>query len=92
MAVKELKEALKDIPIFVSEWGVSDASGNGGVYKEETLKWLKFMKENNISWANWSLSNKNESSAMLITGAPSNKISEEYLSESGIIVRDALKN
>ena len=50
------------------------------------------MKENNISWANWSLSNKNESSAMLITGAPSNKISEEYLSESGIIVRDALKN
>ena len=86
------KEALKEIPIFVSEWGVSDASGNGGVYKEETLKWLKFMKENNISWANWSLSNKNESSAMLITGAPSNKISEEYLSESGIIVRDALKN
>ena len=86
------KEVLKEIPIFVSEWGVSDASGNGGVYKEETLKWLKFMKENNISWANWSLSNKNESSAMLITGAPSNKISEEYLSESGIIVRDALKN
>ena len=86
------KEALKEIPIFVSEWGVSDASGNGGVYKEETLKWLNFMKENNISWANWSLSNKNESSAMLIAGAPSNKISEEYLSESGIIVRDALKN
>ena len=86
------KEALKEIPIFVSEWGVSDASGNGGVYKEETLKWLKFMKENNISWANWSLSNKNESSAMLITGAPSNKISEEYLSESGKIIKEALKD
>ena len=86
------KEALKEIPIFVSEWGVSDASGNGGVYKEETLKWLKFMKENNISWANWSLSNKNESSAMLITGAPANKISEEYLSESGKIIKEALKD
>ena len=50
------------------------------------------MKENNISWANWSLSNKNESSAMLITGAPANKISEEYLSESGKIIKEALKD
>lgn len=87
---QEAKEALKSIPIFVSEWGVSDASGNGGVYKEETQKWLNFMKENNISWANWSLSDKNESSAMLLPNSPIDKITEENLSESGKIIKEAL--
>lgn len=86
------EDALNYIPIFVSEWGVSDASGSGGVYKEETEKWITFMKENNISWANWSLSDKDESSALLINGAKDDILSDEYLSESGIIVKDAMKS
>lgn len=87
-----VKTSLDKIPIFVSEWGTSDASGNGGVYKEETEKWIEFMKENNISWANWSLCDKNESSALLLPGSKVNSISDEYLSESGKIVKDAMKN
>ena len=84
-------EAKKNIPIFVSEWGVSSADGNGGVYLEESLKWVNFMNENNISWANWSLSDKNESSALLLPNTPVNDISDKYLSESGKFVKKQIK-
>lgn len=85
------KEALNKIPIFVSEWGVSDASGNGGVYLDEARKWIDFMNENNLSWASWSLSNKNESSALLLPSTPSNDISDLYLSEAGKFVKQNMK-
>lgn len=77
------------IPIFVSEWGTSDASGNGGVYLDEAQKWVDWMKSNNISWASWSLSNKNESSALLKPGT--SIINDNNLSESGKFVKKAIK-
>ena len=89
---ERVKEALKDIPIFVSEWGVSDASGNGGVYKEETIKWINFMKENNLSYAVWSLSDKNESSALLVSGASANMVTENSLSEAGKLIKSIIKD
>ena len=83
------KKAIESgIPIFVSEWGTSDASGNGGVYIEEAQKWVDFMKEYNISWTSWSLSDKNESSALLKPG--SNVISDNNLTESGLFVKKAI--
>lgn len=88
---EKAKDALTKIPIFVSEWGVSDASGSGGVYLEESQKWVNFMNENNISWANWSLSDKNESSALLINGAPNNSLDDNYLSESGKFIKQVMK-
>ncbi len=48
--------------VFATEWGTSQASGDGGPYLEETDVWLNYLNENNISWANWSLTNKNETS------------------------------
>jgi len=82
----------KNVPIFVTEWGTSDASGNGGVYKEETQKWLDFMKQRGISWANWSLCDKSETSAALISGADKNGgWTQQDLSESGRIVFKAFK-
>ena len=89
---ERVKEALKNIPIFVSEWGVSDASGNGGVYKEETIKWINFMKENNLSYAVWSLSDKNESSALLVSGASANMVTENSLSEAGKLIKSVIKD
>lgn len=75
------------IPIFVSEWGTSDASGNGGVFPDETQKWIDFMSANNISWCNWSLCDKNETSAALAQGSDaSDGLSDSELSQSGNIV------
>lgn len=76
-----------NLPVFISEWGTSSADGSGGVYLEEARKWIDFMNENKISWANWSLCDKNESSAALISGADLHDgISEDELTESGRFV------
>lgn len=83
-------EALKTIPIFVSEFGVSDASGNGGVYLDEADKWIKFLDENNVSYVNWSLTDKNESSALLKENTKG-IIIDDNLSESGKFVKKIIK-
>ena len=74
-------------PIFISEWGTSSADGSGGVYLEEAQRWIDFMSSNNISWCNWSLCNKQESSAALTgTVDATDGISDGELSESGKFV------
>lgn len=79
----------KGAPIFVSEWGTSAADGNGGVFTEESRVWLEFLRERSISWANWSLCDKNETSAALRPGASADGgWNEENLSESGRFVFD----
>ncbi|WP_078551802.1 carbohydrate-binding domain-containing protein [Bacillus alkalicellulosilyticus] len=50
------------VAIFATEWGTSQANGDGGPYLDEADVWLNFLNKNNISWANWSLTNKNETS------------------------------
>lgn len=84
-----LRQRIADcgLPVFVSEWGTSAADGNGGVYLDEAQSWIDFMNERGISWANWSLCDKNESSAALVNGANVNDgISEDELTESGKFV------
>lgn len=56
-------------PVFVSEWGTSSADGSGGVFLEESQAWLDFLNQRGISWANWSLCDKAETSAALQPGA-----------------------
>lgn len=54
------------VAVFCSEWGSSEASGNNGPYLKEADEWLEFLNANNISWINWSLTNKNETSGSFI--------------------------
>lgn len=56
----------KGVAVFVSEWGTSEANGNNGPFLPEADKWITFLNENNISWVNWSLTNKNETSGCFI--------------------------
>ena len=58
---------------LVSEWGTSRADGSGGVFTQESETWLNFLHQNGISWANWSLCDKNETSAALKPGTPTNR-------------------
>jgi endoglucanase len=39
------------------------ASGNGGPFLKDSDTWLSFLTDNGISWVNWSLCDKNETSA-----------------------------
>lgn len=57
----------KKLPLFVSEFGICDASGNGRLNKTEGERWISFLNKNKISYIGWNLSNKNESSALIKT-------------------------
>ena len=62
-------QALKaGTPVFVSEFSICDASGNGGIDYTEAEAWKNFMNNNNLSYAGWSLCNKNETSALIKAG------------------------
>lgn len=72
------------LPIFVSEFGICDASGNGAIDVTEANNWMSVLNKNNISWVCWNLSNKNESSSIL--SSSTNKVTgwtEEELSQTG---------
>lgn len=53
------------LPVFVSEFGICDASGNGGIDEEQSGKWIKMLNDNQISYVIWNLSNKNETSSLI---------------------------
>lgn len=77
----------KGLPVFVSEWGTSRADGSGGVFLEQSRVWLDFLDSRGISWCNWSLCDKEESSAALRPGtAPEGPWRESDLTESGRFV------
>jgi len=58
--------ALKlKLPIFVSEWGLTDYTGQGLLFPGEAQKWLNWMDQRKISWVNWSFSTCAEGSAAL---------------------------
>lgn len=54
------------VALFATEWGTSQASGDGGPYLDKADDWLAFLNENNVSWTNWSLANKSETSAAFL--------------------------
>ncbi len=64
----ELKNAASQIPVFVSEWGTSSASGDGGYDQGNSDTWVNLMSSLKISWANWAFVDKGEVSSALTTG------------------------
>ena len=77
----------KDLPVFVTEWGTSRADGSGGAFTSESEQWLTFLHQKGISRANWSLCDKNETSAALKPGTPASRAwTDNDLTESGKFV------
>ena len=69
--------------VFVNEWGTSAADGSSGVYLGESDDWLRFLDEHELSWCNWSLGDRDETSAALRPGVPDFGWTAAHLSESG---------
>lgn len=55
-------------PVFITEFGVCDASGDGGYNLDEADKWEALMEKYNISCACWSCCNKGESASYFKPG------------------------
>lgn len=84
----------KNIAVFVSECGITDASGDGDIYEDQFREWITFLDERKISWIFWSFSNKDEESSVLnpdyYLGAEGSI--NDYLSRTGVIVKELLTN
>lgn len=88
---KAIKAINAGIPLFVSEWGLSEANGTGNINQAESSLWISFLEKYNLSWCNWSLINKDESSAALLpTTTELSGWNENQLTESGKIIREYL--
>jgi endoglucanase len=95
------KQALRDkaaaalkngVALMVTEWGASEATGNGVLDRQETDRWIEFMNANELSWCNWSVADLTETSAALKPGAaPNGGWSSEVISPSGALVRQELR-
>lgn len=59
-------KAIEDgLPVFVSEYGICDASGNGAIDEAEADRWVEAMDAHGVSYMMWSFCNKNESASAL---------------------------
>jgi aryl-phospho-beta-D-glucosidase BglC (GH1 family) len=84
----EAQNALNNgAALFVTEWGATHASGDGDINYEETLAWLSFMKQNNISHAKWSINDKAETASAIVSGGDLST-----LTPSGELIKNVIAN
>jgi endoglucanase len=78
--------------LFVTEYGTTDATGDGDVNEAATRQWWAFLDRNSIGHLNWSVADIRESSAALFPGAsPDGGWPLSQIKPSGILVRGELR-
>ncbi len=83
----------KGIAIMVTEYGTTEATGDGFIDVESSNEWWEWMEENHISYLNWSIADKNENSAALKPGASiKGGWPQDMVTESGHLVREQLRS
>ncbi len=93
---EDLRSTLRSVvqggtPVFVSEYGICDASGNGALDLESANTWTQLMDDLDTSYVCWNLSNKAESSSFIASGC--NKTSgftDEDLTPCGTWIKGML--
>ncbi len=89
----EAKAAMdKGIALFVSEFGTCDYTGNGELGLTQTKEWFDFLDQYKISWCNWSVADKEETSAVLKPRTGPSDWEEGNLTESGKFIRKEISS
>ncbi len=87
---------VDDIPIFASEWGAVDSSGDGEIDTVSAQAFIDVMRGENsagvtISWASWSFSDDFRTSSMLETGTCGGSVWDgTILTDSGNFVMEKI--
>jgi endoglucanase len=80
------------VALFVTEFGISEASGTGNIDYAETGLWLSFLDQYKLSSCNWSIMDKDETSAALRPGSsPLGGWGDTDLSVSGAYMRSQIR-
>jgi len=92
-----LNSSINEIPIFVTEWGTTLYDGgqketSKKAYTKSSDVWIKYMKDNGVSWCNWSICDKNEGASALKSGASVfGNWSSSNLSDSGKYIKGKIQ-
>ncbi len=70
-----LKTYSSQVPVFATEWSVTDADGSGNLCYENATAFTDYCRDNRISWCSWSWCAKNEKSAAV---KASSRVNETY--------------
>lgn len=85
--------AQNNLPVFVSEFGMCDASGNGANDFDSTTKWLDLLNKYQISFCCWNLANKDESSSVFKAASTAlSDWTDEDFNESGRWIREYFRS
>jgi endoglucanase len=85
--------AAQRMPVFVTEFGSQDYTGDGANDFTSTQQYLDILNQYKISWTNWNYSDDLRSGAVWKTGScSSNNWSTTNLKEAGIWMRDKIRN
>ncbi|MBQ3404349.1 MAG: cellulase family glycosylhydrolase, partial [Oscillospiraceae bacterium] len=89
----ELEAALdRGLPVFISECGLCESDGSGRIDFKSAAGWFSLLDERGLSYAVWSLSNKDESSAFFKPGFdPENDMRDSDLTAVGLWVRELIR-
>ena len=81
----------KGLCVFISEFSICDASGNGGIDYDSADEWFDMIDENNISYAGWNLANKNETSSLIDPSCDKTSgWKDDELSETGVWLKSQI--
>ena len=95
---KDLQDVLieanrRGLPVFVSECGISEASGSGYADFDSASVWFRLLEERGISFTVWNISNKAETSALFSPSyVPPHPFTDADLTSGGLWVKEMLKN
>ena len=90
---REMTEKLsrEGLPIFVTEYGVTAASGDSPRDLESADKWIELLEQENISYCMWSFSKVAEASSAVRSTVPKyNGFVREDYTETGLWLLDTL--
>ncbi|HEU5129437.1 MAG TPA: cellulase family glycosylhydrolase [Glycomyces sp.] len=88
-----LARAADQIPMFVTEFGTQNYSGEGANDFAMSQRYLDLMEDKNISWVNWNFSDDHRSGAVFEPGTcPGGPYTgTTALKEAGVWIRDRIR-
>ncbi|WP_343671095.1 cellulase family glycosylhydrolase, partial [Chitinophaga sp.] len=90
--INHLDWASDRLPIFVTEFGTQEASGDGANDLTMSQRYLDLCKNKKISWTNWNFSDNPYSGAVWNSGTCSgNTWTTSQLKEAGVFIRNNMR-
>ena len=91
-AQKIINAYNKGFPVFVSEHGGMENTGDGPIYYEYIKKWYEDLNMLNISYIAWNISNSKGSASIFVYNSSDMKsVDDKNLKEWGIYYRDYVR-